>query len=371
MKEIIQNLKNLQSKLSDLRKFLNIDQKKQLILELEEQMQAPDFWHDNAQAREVAQKLDGLKNLVASYEKLDNEVGESLLVAQTAYDEGDHSLQSDLEAVITKLTKELDQLELVVFFSGKYDDHNAIISIHAGAGGVDAQDWAEMLQNMYGKLATEQNWQQELIQTSRGDEAGIKSVMFEIKGLHAFGYLKHETGVHRLVRISPYDADHARHTSFAYVEVLPAMEQEEVALDEKEIRIDTFRASGPGGQSVNTTDSAVRVTHEPSGISVSVQSERSQLQNKEQAMKILTAKLEQYNQAEAEEERQRLRGEFTENAWGHQIRSYVLHPYKQVKDHRTNYETQDVEAVLNGKFHDMLENNVRVLGEYEKQKHNA
>lgn len=370
MKEIIQKLKDLQSKLVDLKKFLNVVQKKQQILELEDLMQELGFWDDNAKARDVAQRLDGLKDLVDNYEKLERDVSEGLSVAQTAYDEGDHSLQSDLEADIEKITKKLDQLELVVFFSGKYDDHGAIISIHAGAGGVDAQDWAEMLQNMYSKLATEQNWQQEMIQSSKGEEAGIKSVMFEIKGLHVFGYLKHETGVHRLVRISPYDADHARHTSFAYVEVLPTMEEAEMELDEKELRIDTFRSSGPGGQSVNTTDSAVRVTHEPSGISVSMQSERSQLQNKEQAIKILTAKLEQYNLAEAEEERQRLRGEFTENAWGHQIRSYVLHPYKLVKDHRTNYEAQDVEAVLNGKLHDMLENNVRVLGEYDTQKHN-
>lgn len=218
-----------------------------------------------------------------------------------------------------------------------------------------------MLLNMYVKFAEQQGWSTELIHVSRGDEAGIKSAMLEIRGSYAYGYLKHDSGVHRLVRLSPYDADHARHTSFAFVEVLPELESTDVKINENDVRMDTFLSGGPGGQGVQTTYSAVRLVHEPTGIMVSVQSERSQLQNKERAMKILASRLQQYQEAERDEERQRLRGELTENAWGSQIRSYVLHPYKQVKDHRTNYEEQDAERVLDGNLHGFVENNVREL----------
>jgi len=366
MKELIQQLKDLQAKLQDLRSWLNIDQKKQEALELEEQVSAPGFWDDNETARAVAKKLDGIKELIGKYGHLDKEVADSLAVAETAYKEEDHSLVQDLEANVEFLNKELASFELVVFLSDKYDANNAIITIHAGAGGVDAQDWAQLLQNMYIKHSASRGWKSDIIQVSRGEEAGLKSVTLEISGQYAYGYLQHETGVHRLVRLSPFDADHARHTSFAYVEVLPVIEQGEVEISEADLKIDTYKSSGPGGQSVNTTDSAVRITHKPSGITVSVQSERSQLQNKEQAMKILAAKLEKFQSVKAEEERQRLRGEFTENAWGHQIRSYVLHPYKLVKDHRTSYEEQDTESVLEGKLGGFLENNLRALGEINK-----
>jgi peptide chain release factor 2 len=367
MKELIQQLKDLQAKLTDLRGFLNIDQKKQQILELEEQMSQAGFWDNNTRARAIAKRLDSIKDLVEKFEHLDKKVTDSLSVAETAFKEKDLSLEKDIEENIELLNNELASFELVVFLSGKYDTNDAIITIHAGAGGVDAQDWAQMLQSMYIKHAQNRDWQTDIIQISSGEEAGVKSVTLEISGQYAYGYLQHETGVHRLVRISPFDADHARHTSFVYVEVLPVLELSEIKISENDLKVDTFKSSGPGGQSVNTTDSAVRITHEPSGITVSVQSERSQLQNKEQAMKILAAKLEKFQQAEAEEERQRLRGELTENAWGHQIRSYVLHPYKLVKDHRTNYEEQDTEAVLDGSLSGFLENNLRVLGEHEKK----
>lgn len=319
------------------------------------------FWDDNDRARLTTQNVAELKSLVDTYEHLQREISDNIAVAETAFNDNDRSLESDLRISVDQLTKELDSLELVVFMSGKYDASPALLSFHAGAGGVDAQDWAEMLLNMYVKFAEQQGWSTELIHVSRGDEAGIKSAMLEIRGSYAYGYLKHDSGVHRLVRLSPYDADHARHTSFAFVEVLPELESTDVKINENDVRMDTFLSGGPGGQGVQTTYSAVRLVHEPTGIMVSVQSERSQLQNKERAMKILASRLQQYQEAERDEERQRLRGELTENAWGSQIRSYVLHPYKQVKDHRTNYEEQDAERVLDGNLHGFVENNVREL----------
>ena len=223
-----------------------------------------------------------------------------------------------------------------------------MISIHAGAGGDDAQDWAAMLLRMYLRFVEQKGWQAKILDESRGSEAGVKSVTFEVEGPYAYGHLKGETGVHRLVRISPFDAEKMRHTSFAYVEALPVLDDVEVKIDDRDIRVDTFLSSGHGGQSVQTTYSAVRLVHEPTGIIVTVQNERSQRQNKEKALQILQSRLLQLEEAKQEEERQRLRGQLTEAAWGNQIRSYVLHPYKMVKDHRTDYEEQDVAAVLDG-----------------------
>ncbi len=326
-------------------------------------MSDSDFWLDGTKARKLSRELASLKNLVDLFEKIEKETLDNYDVAQSAYEDFDHSLEGDLSDSVKKISNELSQLELVVFLSGKYDQSPALLTFHAGAGGMDAQDWCEMLLNMYIKFAEKRGWKSELIHVSRGEGSGIKSATLEISGQYVYGHLKHESGVHRLVRLSPFDADHARHTSFAYVEILPEIEQPETVLDEKDIRVDTFLSGGPGGQSVQTTYSAVRLVHEPTGITVSVQSERSQTQNKERAMKILASRIEQYNLAELEEERQRLRGELTENAWGSQIRSYVLHPYKMVKDHRTSYEEQDVEGVLEGNLDGFVENNIRVLGE--------
>jgi peptide chain release factor 2 len=261
----------------------------------------------------------------------------------------DETLTADITERLQTLGQTVNQLEFELLLQGPHDTRPAIITIYAGAGGVDAQDWAEMIERMYLRLAERQNWKVEVLNRTVGQEAGIKNSTLKITGPYAYGYLKTESGVHRLVRLSPYDSDQARHTSFAMAEVLPELdESSEIQIDDKDLRIDVYRSSGKGGQSVNTTDSAVRITHIPTGIVVTCQNERSQMQNKEQARKYLLGKLEVYYQSEKDEERQALRGELTEAAWGNQIRSYVLHPYKMVKDHRTKYETKDPQAVLDG-----------------------
>jgi len=359
MKEIITAIEEMQKKLAEIGEFLNIEQMKQKILELEDIMSESGFWNDSDNARKISQEVARLKENIEKYKRLQSEMGDMVLVAREANREHEHEMEKDLAEQLESIRNEFEQFELVTYLSEKYDTKDVILTFHAGAGGVDAQDWAEMLLQMYIKLAEKRGWKSEIIYISRGEEAGIKSATIEISGSYVYGYLQHESGVHRLVRLSPYDADHARHTSFAYVEVLPVMDLPEVDFDESDIRMDVFRSSGPGGQSVNTTDSAVRLTHEPTGITVSMQSEKSQHQNKAQAMKILLSRVQKYTDAEVEEERQRLRGELTEASWGNQIRSYVLHPYKMVKDHRTKYEESDTESVLGGNLDNFLEANLR------------
>jgi peptide chain release factor 2 len=269
----------------------------------------------------------------------------------------DESLRADLENEVDFIEKEVSTRAFNAMFSGKYDDDSAILAIHAGAGGTDSQDWAAMLERMFLRWAEKKGFETEIMDRSEGEEAGIKSVTIAVDGKYAFGYLRSEKGVHRLVRLSPFDAAHRRHTSFALIEVLPqiAMDDPDISIDPSEIKIDVFRSSGAGGQNVQKNSTAIRLTHLPTGIVVTCQNERSQTQNREFAMRILRARLVEIKQAEKEEEVAVLRGEYTKAEWGSQIRSYVLHPYQMVKDHRTDHETGNTSAVLDGALDDFME----------------
>ena len=304
------------------------------------------------------QELEELRGEVKMLSDIETELDEikelSEIIDET--ETGAEKEKQDLEDKISAIEKELDKLEFKLLFSGEYDRSDAILTIHSGAGGVDAQDWAEMLLRMYLRFAEKNNFKAKIADETRGQEAGIKSVTVEISGLYAYGNLKSEGGVHRLVRLSPFNSDNLRQTSFALVEVLPVIEDiEQVAINPQDLRVDVYRSSGAGGQSVNTTDSAVRITHIPTGIVASCQNERSQMQNREQAMKILKAKIHQKYLDEQAKEKAKLRGESVSAEWGSQIRSYVLHPYKLVKDHRTKYETVNAEKVLEGNLEEFIQ----------------
>lgn len=317
-------------------------------------MGSPDFWSDQDKARQSAQRLDQLKNHVELWEKMEKDLQDVKDLAQLGLKELDKALEADLNAKFADLSLQFEEYRVKTFLSEKFDNHDAIVSIHAGAGGVDAQDWASMLLRMYLRFAEKQNFKTEIMDESRGGEAGIKSVVYEIKGLFAYGYMKSEAGVHRLVRQSPFNSSHTRETSFALVEVLPVLHQAEFKINMDEIEIEAKTSRGHGGQSVNTTYSAIRATHRPTGLTVTIQNERSQSQNKDQALKILAAKLAALDEEKQRQERLKLRGEYQSAEWGNQIRSYVLHPYKLVKDHRTNYESSDAESVLEGKIDEFV-----------------
>jgi peptide chain release factor 2 len=326
-------------------------------------MEAPKFWSNQDAARRVSQQAAEIKSEIDTWEKLKLEIGELAdFVREIAKEGGGKGLAADIENQYKKLKASFDGLEFFMLFSGKFDSFSALLAIHAGTGGVDAQDWAEMLLRMYLRYCERKNFKTKILDKQTGKEAGIKSVILEIGGKYAYGYLKSEAGTHRLVRISPFDAEKMRHTSFALVEVLPDLGQAtEIEIKPDDLRIDTFRSSGPGGQSVNTTDSAVRIVHLPSKISVSCQSERSQHQNKEKALKILKAKLYVLEESRHQKTKQELRGEFHEAKWGNQIRSYVLQPYRLVKDHRTGYETAKVDDVLDGEIGGFIESYLKGL----------
>ena len=317
-------------------------------------MADPNFWNDPHAAQGLARELDQLRTLVSGWEKLEQNTLELAGLAQMALTEPDKALEADLKAKFGLLRGQFEQFRVQAFLSQKYDNHAAILSIHAGAGGVDAQDWAQMLLRMFLRFAEDKKFKTSIIDESRGGEAGIKSVVIEITGPYAFGYLKSEAGVHRLVRLSPFNPAHTRETSFALVEVLPVIDEQEYKLNMDEVDLEAKTSRGHGGQSVNTTYSAIRATHKPTGITVTIQNERSQQQNREQALKILAGKLAQLEEQKRQEEKLKIRGEFHSAEWGNQIRSYVLHPYKLVKDHRTNYETSDAERVLNGSLDEFI-----------------
>ena len=297
-----------------------------------------------------------MKDQVEFWEKLEKDVEELDELAKDITSPSPSSLGGELEEMYEDLKKRYEQMRIRTFFSDKYDDHDAIVSIHSGAGGLDAQDWAEILLRMYLRYCESKGFKTTLLDNNRNPEGGIKSATFEAKGEYAYGYLKSEAGVHRLIRLSPFNPAHTRETSFALLEILPVLEaQEELRLDPKDLKIEAKTASGHGGQSVNTTYSAIRITHIPTGLTVSIQNERSQTQNKEQALKILTARLKKLEEEKQIQQKLELRGEFKSPEWSNQIRSYTMHPYKLVKDHRTNFETSDIDGILNGELDEFVE----------------
>jgi len=309
-------------------------------------------------------RLSALKQEVENWANLHQRANDALELAQLE----DEGLRPELEPEAVALEKEVEGREFRAMLSGEHDRGDALLAIHAGAGGTDSQDWAEMLERMYLRWAENSGYKTEILDLSEGEEAGIKSVMIAVNGSYAFGYLRPEKGVHRLVRLSPFDSAHRRHTSFALVEVLPQVEEDdEIEINTNDLRIDTYRSAGAGGQNVQKNDTAVRITHLPTGIVVTCQNERSQIQNRENAMRVLRARLLEIKEQEQEEQMAELRGEFQKVEWGSQIRSYVLHPYQMVKDHRTEYETGNTTAVLNGEIDDFIEAYLRAnLGNGKK-----
>ena len=296
-------------------------------------------------------RLGAKKNLVNAWRELEKNAVDLREMILLAIEEEDHSLEEEMQRELKKLNSQFEQLESQQLFTGDYDSRNAMVALHAGAGGTESQDWANMLLRMYLRWAERHNYKAEVLDVSPGEEAGIKSAIVEINGDYVYGYLKGEHGVHRLVRLSPFDADHARHTSFVLVEVLPEAEGTvDIKIAPEDLRIDTFRSSGPGGQHMQKTSSAVRITHLPTGLVATCQGQRSQHQNKEAALRILYSRLLDLDREKKEEERAKLKGDRIEAGWGNQIRSYVLHPYKMVKDHRTDYEVHNAEAVLDGEL---------------------
>jgi len=320
----------------------------------------PDFWNDQATAQSVMRQLAEKSRVVQRWRELESKLADLYELSDVV--EEDEKFQVEVEKEVDKLANSLDDMEFELAFSSEYDARNAILAIHAGAGGTESQDWAEMLMRMYLRWSERRGYQAEVLDTSPGDEAGVKSTVIAINGEYAAGYLKSEHGVHRLVRLSPFDADHARHTSFALVEVMPEAEDDiNVQIEPDDIKVETFRSSGPGGQHMQKTSSAVRITHLPTGTMASCQSERSQFMNKDIAMKILRARLLEMELEKREEERAKLKGRRIDAGWGNQIRSYILHPYKMVKDHRTGYEASNPEAVLDGDLDDFITAYLRSL----------
>jgi len=316
----------------------------------------PDLWSDRREAQEAARRLASLQDEVGEWNGLARRVRDLKELLDLSSDEDDELLQVEIQADVERVRVDLHRSEFRLLFHGEYDGGDALLAVHAGAGGTDSQEWTERLLRMYLRWADNQGFKTRILDSSPGEEAGFKSATMEIAGSYAYGYLKAERGVHRLVRLSPFDAAHRRHTSFALVEVLPAInDTTEVDIDPNDLRTDTFRSSSAGGQHVNKTSSAVRIVHLPTGIVATCQNERSQAQNRAMAMKVLRARLLERQLLEREKEQARLKGEHVSADWGNQIRSYVLHPYTMVKDHRTGHERANVNAVLDGDLDDFIE----------------
>ena len=339
--------------LANLWSIFDWDNKKSRLKQLTKESEADNFWQDNKRAQYVMKLISDIQSEIDLWNSLTNQVNDYIDLASS----GDESFREELEIEVTALEDQLDRLEIITLLSGPYDRGNALLSINSGAGGTDAQDWAAMLQRMYLRWAEKRGFSAEMIHQTDGEEAGIKSATILIEGPYAYGYLRAEKGVHRLVRLSPFDAAHRRHTSFVQVEVLPevASEDPSIEVNPDDLEIDIYKSSGAGGQNVQKNATAIRITHKPTGIVVSCQNERSQLQNRENAMKVLRGRLYELKLAEQEKNLAKLRGEYQKAEWGSQIRSYVLHPYQLVKDHRTEYEKGNTQAVLDGDLDEFIE----------------
>lgn len=353
-------LLNLKERISSTWSLLDIDAQIAQMQEYEKEMQEKDFWSDQENAKKVSQKHEELRKEIETWKKMKDEVADLISLCKDLEKIPDKEMENEIKTKIKDLESKFEKLEFYLLLDGKHDKKNAIVAVHAGSGGTEAQDWAEMLLRMLLRYCERQGYKTTILDESRGSEAGIKSTVFRVEGRWAYGHLKSEHGTHRLVRISPFDAEKMRHTSFALIEVIPELESdEEIEIDPKDLRIDTFMSSGKGGQSVNTTYSAVRIVHIPTNITVQCQNERSQQQNKETALKILKSKLQRLKEEEEEKEKQELRGEYKSAEWGNQIRSYVLHPYKMVKDLRSKYEESDPDKVLDGAIEGFVESYLR------------
>ena len=362
LEENLRLLNELKTKLEQIKDSMKIESLKAELKILESESLKEDFWSNQENSSKVFAKIKSLQKKINSYESLTQELDNLIEMNKLLEAEPDVDLLKELLKSSTLIINKVDELEIATLFSGKYDSNNAIITLHPGAGGTESQDWAEMLYRMYGRWASSNGFSLKELDYLDGDEAGIKSVTALISGENAYGYLKGEMGVHRLVRISPFDSGGRRHTSFASLEVLPEITDDiEIEINQDDLRIDTYRASGAGGQHINKTDSAVRITHLPTNIVVSCQSERSQTMNKETAMRMLKSKLLDLKEKENKETIDELKGEQKDIAWGSQIRSYVFCPYTLVKDHRTNYEVGNVEGVMDGDLNDFMKAYLKMI----------
>ncbi|HDD56314.1 MAG: peptide chain release factor 2 [Chloroflexota bacterium] len=356
MEALASILTESQQKIQNLLERLDVAEKKNLLEKLRKESQATDLWDNQTRARKVMKTLSSLEKELEGWAKLENRLAD----ARELVEMGDSNLEEDLTKEIHAIQQEIEKREFDAMLAGEYDRGDALLAIHAGAGGNDAQDWAEMVQRMYLRWAEKRGFETETLDLTPGEEAGIKSTTISISGLYAYGYLRSEKGVHRLVRISPFDSSNRRHTSFVLVEILPQVDDDEsIKINPNDLRIDTFRSAGAGGQSVQKNDTAVRITHIPTGIVASCQNERSQTQNREMALKVLKGRLLALKQQERKEKIEELRGEYQKAEWGSQIRSYVLHPYHMVKDHRTDFEMGNTEAVLDGELDPFIESYLR------------
>jgi peptide chain release factor 2 len=356
MKDFSEEIADLARRVADAHKYLRIDEARTRLVELEEQASAPDLWDDADRARQVTSEMSSVREDVELMDELDRRLSDVQTLYELARDEDDDSFEAEVAESVAGLVRDLDKLELRALFSGEHDERDAICEVHSGAGGTDAQDWAQMVLRMITRWAQTKGFEVEIDEVQEGQEAGITSATFIVKGRYAYGMLEGERGVHRLIRISPFDANARRQTAFASVDCVPALEQAELPeIDQSDLRIDTYRSSGAGGQHVNVTDSAVRITHLPTVVVVSCQNERSQLQNRAKAMQILAARLAERRREEQRRELERLSGDKQDVAFGNQIRTYTLAPYQLVKDERTRYETGNVQAVLDGDLDGFIE----------------